>query len=599
MRSTRTIVVLATTFYLFLAAVASGQRVLERAEILEIFQELTDQPRKTWVPAGTIEAVHREHVPARTDDSARISSEIEERVRTYLNGTSKVELSEDLQKLKLDAIPFNVRYELANEYTMNSTVVVKYDGSRFYWQIDVDSRQDSVQPNPELAGNFMVKSFDLNWNRKRVFAWDGQAYTTYTASGNHAIVDAAGRFPRGVNGPLTAGLVPWGHNHFSYDKLGAAEVSASEVLLDGISQIQMTVDWADGASATFNLDPAKGYAVTSCTLPVTFEIVAVYNCSDYRQVAGRWVPMSILVERRNAITDALLRSDQWTITSLDGALPQGDAFGVGLQADARVEYLSTVTDEPAVYTYSHSVDTEQLLAERLTYAASGDALRQNCATATLKQAALELGKPIPDSTLAALVGEAGQTSLYNMKQAARGAGLYCRAVQTDLATLKTLGEVKAILYIPGESHFVLLDRVDDRYVWLIDLTSDEFYYRRSVDFFPMEWSQGVALLLSSQPVTATLSDIDDATLGTLVGADGWDCTRVIQDEYIYFCDDLPGGCEGTYRYHWPRYGCEPAPAGTCTTKMMVRYQESPCIPDPVYYCTITCEWFYYYMRACK
>ena len=599
MKNTHATFVLAAALCLSLAAMASAQRTLERAEILEIFQELTDQPRRTWIPAGTIEAAHQEYAPAKTTDPALISREIEERVQAYQNSTSKIERSEELQKLKLDAIPFNVRYELANEYAMTSTVVVKYDGNRFYWEIDVDSRQDSVEPGPELAGNFMAKKFDLNWNGKRVFAWDGQAYTTYTASGNQAVVDAAGRFPRGVNGPLTAGLVPWGHDHFSYDKLSTAEVLASEVVLDGITQIEMTVDWADGASATFNLDPAKGYAVTSCTLPATFEIAVVYNCSDYRQVAGRWVPMSILVERRNAITDALLRSDQWTITAIDGALPQADAFGVGFQADARVEYLSTVTEEPAVYTYSHSVDTEQLLAERLTYAATRDSVRQNCATVALKQAARDLGRPIPAGTLASLVGEAGQTSLYDMKEAARGAGLYCRAVQTDLATLKTLDAVKAILHIPGEDHFVLLDRVDDRYVWLIDLTNDEFYYRQSVDFFPMEWSQGVALLLSDQPVTAALSDIDDGTLGTLVGADGWDCTRVIQDEHWYYCDYLPGGCEGTYRYHWLRYGCEPAASGTCTTKMLVRYQESPCIPDPVYLCTITGEWFYCYMRACK
>jgi len=599
MKTTRATIVLTTAFCLCLATVASGQRVLERAEILEILKDLTGQPRKTWIPAGTIEAAHREYAPAKTTDPAQISSEIEERVQAYQNSTSKVERSEDLQKLRLDAIPFNVRYELANEFTMSSTVVVTYDGNRFYWEIDVDSREDSVKPGPELAGNSMTESFDWNWNQKRIFAWDGQAYTTYTASGNHAIVDAANQLPRGVNGPLTAGLVPWGHDHFSYDQLSAAEVSASAIFLDGIRQIQMTVDWADGASATLNLDPARGYAVTSCTLPASFEIVSVYNCSDYQQVAGRWVPTSILVERRDAITDALLRSDQWTITAIDGSVPKADAFDVRFQADALVEYVSTVTEEPAVYRYSHSVDTEQLLAERLTYAATRATLSQNCATVALKQAALELGKSIPSSTLASLVGEAGQTSMYDMKLAARGAGLYCRAVQTDLATLKTLDAVKAILHIPGKDHFVLLDRVDDRYVWLIDLTNDEFYYRKSVDFFPTEWSQGVALLLSNQPVAAPLSDIGDGTLGTLVGADGWDCIRLIQGDYVYYCDDLPGGCEGTYRYHWLRYGCDPAPTGTCTTKMMVRYQESPCIPHPIYECTITGEWFYAYMRACK
>ena len=42
--------------------------------------------------------------------------------------------------MKLDAIPFNVQYKLANEYSMSSREVVKYDGERFYWEITVNSR---------------------------------------------------------------------------------------------------------------------------------------------------------------------------------------------------------------------------------------------------------------------------------------------------------------------------------------------------------------------------------------------------------------------------------------------------------------------------
>ena len=60
--------------------------------------------------------------------------------------------------MKLDAIPFNVRYKLSNEWAMSSHVTVKYDNGRFYWEINVDSRSDSVKPDASLAGNYMTQA---------------------------------------------------------------------------------------------------------------------------------------------------------------------------------------------------------------------------------------------------------------------------------------------------------------------------------------------------------------------------------------------------------------------------------------------------------
>ncbi len=37
-----------------------ADRPLERAEILQIFESLTSQPKKTWIPSGTILARHEE-----------------------------------------------------------------------------------------------------------------------------------------------------------------------------------------------------------------------------------------------------------------------------------------------------------------------------------------------------------------------------------------------------------------------------------------------------------------------------------------------------------------------------------------------------------
>ena len=55
-----------------------------------------------------------------------------------------------------------------------------------------------------LAGNFMTDEFNLDWNKRRVFAWDGNKYITY-GSGGQAVEDTAGKLPRTVKGPLVAG----------------------------------------------------------------------------------------------------------------------------------------------------------------------------------------------------------------------------------------------------------------------------------------------------------------------------------------------------------------------------------------------------------
>lgn len=206
--------VLAILSLLSLSGIALGDRQLERAEILRILQNLTSQPRKTWIPAGTIEAKREEYKAPKTKDLTEISARISEEIQEYQSNPNKQEQTENLQKMKLDATPFNVRYGLLNEYTMNSNVVVKFDGDRFYWEINVNSRTDSVKPGPDLEGNFMTDHFDLDFNTRRIFAWDGQKYTTYCLPGNFAMVDSTDSVPRGVNGPLTAGLIPWGYGYY-------------------------------------------------------------------------------------------------------------------------------------------------------------------------------------------------------------------------------------------------------------------------------------------------------------------------------------------------------------------------------------------------
>jgi hypothetical protein len=580
---------------LCLSTGAWGQQTSSSAEIQQIWKQVTSQPRKTWIPAGAITATHQEYGAAKVTDAATIQSEINKAVQQYQSTSSKVEKTPALQKMKLDATPFNVRYKLANEWSMSSHVTVKYDGGRFYWEINVDSRQDSVKPDATLAGNYMTKQFTMSWNQRRIFAWDGQEYTTYSVSGGHANVDAAGKLQRAVTGPLTAGLIPWGYGRFSIANLNAAKVSAKR---NANGTIDMTIAHTDGTSTSLTLDSAKNYAVTKATL-TNGTATTTYTCSNYRQVGGNWVPYNIQVERQTPSWNTKLpTSEQWTFTSVTTATPTAGSFNVPVAAKALVEYSAPLTASSAIYVQSDMIDTRGLLAQRLAFAATEGA-GKNCATAVLQQAALELGKSIPDSALARLVGEGGRTNLYDMMRLAQSQGLFCQAVKTDLAALKNLDGVKAILHIPGKGHFVLLNEVTDQDVWLTDLSSKKFYYRQNIDFFPMDWSEGTALLLSTRPISSRPGVLSDATLATLAGGAGYACNSLMQEYATYGCDDSYTGCNGSVTVYFERWGCGSAPSGSCSTQDMESSMDSPCRSSEEDDCSITGEWYYGYISACQ
>jgi hypothetical protein len=590
---------LAGVFLLSVSYAAFADRPLDRAEILQIFQQLTNQPKQTWIPAGTIKAAHEEYRAPKTTDVNEINSQIKKEMTEYQNSSNRRELTEDLQKMRLDAIPFNVRHKLSNGYTMNSSVVVKFDGERFYWEINVDSRTDSVKPGKDQTDNFMTNHFDMNWNARRIFAWDGEKYTTYFLPGNHATVDSTGSTPHIVNGPLTAGIIPWGYGYYSYSNLSAAESSAIEKYVDGQTQIHLTLNNSDGSEMFFVMDPAKNYAILSCLINKYGNLVISKQYSNYQLISSNWVPTTVLIEQYEAGSNRLLVRDLWDITGIDTNVPQSYEFNVSYEADALIEHSAFNGHKPEMYCYSQTTDTTLLLAERLAYAANEGVQVQNCATAALKYVASQLGKDVADQQLAGLVNEPNQdTSLYQMKQFAQGVGFFCRAVKTDIKTLKSLNSCKAILYIPSKKHFVVLETIDDKYVWTVDLASSKFYYHTDISFFGMDWTEGTTLLVSNQPIIGEFVEINNGELQTIIGL-GYSCTRLLQEYDVVFCSYTGGVCWGYYQEFPTRYGCQSG-SGSCPTSTMIRYAETPCILDPFYPigCTVTGEWTCYYMRAC-
>lgn len=585
----------------FLTGTVRADRTLGQSEISQILQDLTSRPMKTWISSGTISASHEQYWAPKTTDADEINNAIDKAIQEHQNDADTSQVSADILKMKLDAIPFNVRYEMSDEYTMGTTETVKYDGSRFYWEIDVSSRKDSVKPGPELAGNYMTNEFDLADNGRRAFTWDGSKYTLYSESKNNAFVDAAGKLPRAVNGPLTAGIIPWGYGEYSYSNLVTLKTSAVEQLINGRTEIDLTLERPNGTRMLFVLDADNDYAVISYSNEGLNKTVSK-QYGDYRLIGGVAVPRTIEIEKYDTATNRLLSTDSWSIASIDtGSLSTGD-FTINYKEGAQIEY-SSILAKTTMFRYSPRLDTDLLLAERLSYAASPDKSTQNCATAALRYATLKLGRNVPESQLAGLVDPKTRlTSLAAMMGFVHRQGLYSRAVRTDIKKLQQLTDCQVILHIPHRNHFVLLGDIDSEFIWTIDLAGRKFCSRADVAFFGMDWTQGTALLISDKPIEGSFNDINQSALQNINGGTGYTCTSLIQEYYYIPCyyDDYLGVCPNDYyRYYPERWGCEQATSGMCIEDYKLRLAKCLCIlNEQETDCAVDGNWKFSYVPAC-
>jgi hypothetical protein len=538
---------------------AFADRQLDRTEILQILKTLTQQPRKTWIPTGTIKATHSE-------------------------------------------------YNSSEGYVTDSTVTVKYDGDRFYWEIDVDSRKKQVESGTEPAGRASQDNFDLNWNKRRVFAWDGERYTMYFRPGNHAIVhENPTDIPIAVNGPLTAGIVPWGHGIFTLESLSVAESSA---VVDSQGHVHLTLYKTGAPKMVFVLDPTKDYALLSCLMDYAGGSSITRTYGDYESVSGKWVPTTIIIERydNSKQSPEPLSSDFWNLTSISPLFPPAESFRVQPEADALVEFYSPISSKALWYRYYSEVDTDSLLEKKLEIALTKDTQSQNCAKVAMKYVLERLGKNVTDQDLAKLVsGPNKSTSLYTLRQFVQDLGLHCLAVKTDIATLKKLKNCQTILHLSAANHYVVFEYVDDEYIWVIDLDSNKFFYRSGLKEFGLTWSEGTALLVSDKSLdldpNSTL--INDGELSNIIGSTeggltDFTCSAVIQEYKYLSCPITDGPCVGRY-WLWPdRLGCEPGPEGhICNGTDFPGNYSSACINQGIGSCTVTGEWITQSIRACN
>ncbi len=601
--NSRTIVI-GVVISMIICCSALADRQLSRTEITQLFQELTSNPKTTWIEAGTIEAAKEEYRAPKTIDEQQILDAINQNIEDYQNNDQKAERTEQLQKMALDAIPFNVRYHLSNEYTMKTTTTLKCDGQKYYCDITVDSRKDSVELPEELKNNFSTDEFNLDWNSRRISCFDGEKFTIYTPQVNHAMVDAAGSFPTGSLEPLSSGIIPWGYRYFTYENLTQIESSAIEKSVDGHSRIHLSLTNSDGSELLIVLDTEKAYAPLSWVIN-TADYSIAHQYGGYKLVSGSWVPASIIIEKFDTATNKLISSDHITITNINGEIPSAGSFSVDFNPNTLIEYTYDKTKPQLIYYYSNTANTELLLAERKAYMVSEGQHLQNCATAALQYAALLLGKDILNQQLSQLVNpDDNKTSMHDMKKYAENEGFYCKAVKTDIQTLKNLSACKAILHIPGKNHFVLLDNIDQKYVWIIDLSKDKFYYRADINFFGMDWTEGTALLISNQPISlpAETTEITDDQLISYVGGSGYLCNIKLQDHLIRYCEMVGVDCFGIYQMIFTRWGCGVAESGSCSETVFMKKVTWPCIDD-LYYpymCDLLISGLHiYYMLACE
>jgi len=467
-----------------------GDRELDRTEILQIFQTLTSQPRNTWIPAGTIEATHLE-------------------------------------------------YNVSSGYITDSNVIVKYDGDKFYWEININSHTTEKQSQGGSRDDF-----NLRWNKKRIFVWDGQHYTMYFKSGNNAVVtESPSDMPIRVNGPLTAGIVPWGYGIYTYENLSAAESSAVEMDIDGKKQVHLTLNNTDTPEIVIVLDsnPTKNYPVLLCSISRPDHSSIIKNYGGYTQVSSKWVPTIITIEQydNSKQIPELLSRDEWNINSISITLNPAEAFSVVYKTDALVEYHSPITDEPLSYRYSNKVDTDSLLQDRIANVLAPETQAQNCATMVMKYVSEQLDRSVTNLQLAELVSELNKgTSLNKLRQFAQSLSFYCLAGKTDIATLKNLKDCQMILHLPGPNHYVVVEHIDDEYVWIIDLDSNKFYYRMKIDIFNLEWSKGTVLLISEEPLNileGNFTEFSEDQLHEIIGGfPNYSCTNLIQKYNVAF-----------------------------------------------------------------
>jgi hypothetical protein len=588
----KSLITLSVAIVLGLSIRLLSQETLSRSEVSDIVDQLIQQQRTSWIQTGTMEVRHIEYRAPVLTDPAAIEAKIAQALADFESNPGRIVKTEELQDQKREAIPFNVRYEYANEITTTTYELVKVDEDRHSQDITIESRIESVSRPASLAYNEMTNDVDLNGNQRRIFAWDGQNYTLYNLPINLAIVDADNRFDRASIASLKAGLIPWGRGMFSKDNLMDAQITG-EASKNG--ELFISFVWDLDVELMVTLNAKRSFALISYSLIRPDGSINTTELSKYHQVNKSWVPREILTERYAAGYQRLLGYDLWEMLKISTKTPQPNEFAAEYHENASISHYSPLSNEPLRYHHNSRVDTQELLSRRLNAQASANNSKQNCATLSIAYAAEKLGTSIPDQELDGIV-DSGFTSLLQMKSLAQSLGLNAEVVKTDIDGLELYGEGQIILHLPGKCHFVVLDHIDSEGVWCVDLLSNRFYYPIHFNRFAATWADSTALVLANNPISVAQSDtvLTDTGASAMIGGETGTCKKVKQESGHNRCDD----CLGGFTVWLKVMECKSGPTGTCFDDYLILSEWfAPCVENISGECKAP-AWYYDHLDGC-
>lgn len=537
--------------YVFLLSLFTGiwglaDRPMEPQEVDLLLEQLSKAPTGGWIQQGRIEAIHH--------------------ASDYGSGQ-----------------------------TIETVESVITDSVRFAWTIRITSDAKTLKLKDQDTHDF------LEWNRDRTFVWDGLTYTLYFRPGNHALVyENPTSVPVNVNGPLTAGHIPWGQGVFRSENPTSKMTGIWIQTKDGF-QIHLGLVLEDHSHIALVLDPARGNAILSYTLirPEGSRVVHTYD--HHIQHQGRFIPTLMLIDRYDAA--GLQTSDLWEITALDSTPPTEDHFTVAFDEKALVESYSSVLDKPVFYRYSRSRDIKPLFEKRLMTGLKKHLYPQNCGTAAVETILSAYDMAVNDTELEFLVdADSGQTSLYQIQEIFQKKGLFCLPVKTTLDGLGRFREAQVVLYFPHKKHFVVLDRMEKKDVWVVDLDRQTFYYSMDREAFLQSWA-GIALVVSTQPLYPAGQEktIPEPVSKRIVGAADYSCGILVQEYDVNFCPGIVmGQCNGRYTLWYDRYLCQAeTTGGFCEGTGVISSIYSSCTANPDYTgCTMSGNYIARYLRSC-
>ena len=153
-----------------------ADRSLSSTETAAILKTLTDNPRQTWLAAGTIQASHLEY--------------------------------HDAEKILLE-----------------SSETIASNGTQYRWEILLKhadpNTTESIRSTYQLSGDI-----DVQANQHRIFGWDGSKSIRYYKSAGQAMIER--NSPGFVSSPFSAGIIPWGYGFYTQTNLSRCTVSATE-----------------------------------------------------------------------------------------------------------------------------------------------------------------------------------------------------------------------------------------------------------------------------------------------------------------------------------------------------------------------------------